>query len=293
MNYSLIEQDLEETPEGEVYFIFRKDKPRKCKIGKSIDSSKRVKGLQTGNHHELYIYKTLLGYDRLESMLHEYFNEQRIRKTEWFDIEINDVDEVIKLYNELKNAKDEFEKTDNIIDDEQISENEELEIKDNITDDEIELIEETKTEIISKKIYKLKKEEKPFICNKCNKGFAEDKYLQRHQKRKTPCTAEHKCLKCNKVFKTNALLLRHLNRQTSCVIEEIPVVTNNNTENRCHMCGNYYSNKQNLNRHLKTCILNLRPLIEGQQKHINRILDSQQQLMEYLTILNQLSLKKQ
>ena len=131
----------------------------------------------------------------------------------------------------------------------------------------------------------MKKEEKPFICNKCNKGFAEDRYLQRHQKRKTPCTAEHKCLKCNKIFKTNALLLRHLNRQTSCVVEEIPVVTNDNIENRCHMCGNYYSNKQNLNRHQKTCSVLQNPsqlmrLMVEKEKETKLLLEEQDKKWE-------------
>lgn len=102
-----------------------------------------------------------------------------------------------------------------------------------------------------RKVYKLKKADKPFICNKCNKGFVEDRYLQQHLKRKTPCNKEHICSKCNKVFESGKLLLRHLNRKTPCALEEIPVITNDNIENKCRMCGKEFSTASNLKRHQK------------------------------------------
>jgi uncharacterized C2H2 Zn-finger protein len=142
----------------------------------------------------------------------------------------------------------------------------------------------------TKKVYRLKEEEKPYICNKCSRGFTEERYLQRHLNRKTPCTSEFKCNKCDKVFKTKAMLLRHLNRKTPCSIEEVPVVTTENRENRCHMCGNYYSNRQNLNRHKKTCSVMQNPsqliqLIAHQAETNQQLIEQNQQQQQTIQSL--------
>ncbi len=112
MDFSVVEQDLKETPRGVVYFIFREGKNRKCKIGKSINPLKRVKELQTGNPSKLYLSGTLQGYKRLEKMVHAYFKDQRVRKTEWFNIDIYDVLKIIKAYDTFKkNSKNNIEDT--------------------------------------------------------------------------------------------------------------------------------------------------------------------------------------
>ena len=240
MDYSLIEQDLEETPKGKVYFIFRRGKPRKCKIGKSINSSKRIKGLQIGNHHELYVYATLSGYSRLEVMLHKYFKEQRIRKTEWFDIELSEVDNIIIQYNKLKDENDEsleseeyesdIEKNDESLESEEyesdIEKNDEkleseecesdIEKKDNIQEDgQKYLIEEHEITIIKKKVYKDKNVVKLFICDHCKQTFSDKRYLTKHNKAQT-CKKQFICSKCKKEFSSAYNLRSHLKRKTAC-----------------------------------------------------------------------------
>lgn len=273
MDYLLIEQDLEEVPNGEVYFIFMKDNDGKCKIGKSDNSKKRTTQLQTGNPYELYIYRALKGYARLERLLHVYFNEQRIRKTEWFNITFKDVDEIVEQYNALQ------------AENEQISEDE-LEEKDNIIDEKIanesetELIEEIETTIVNKKVYRMKKEARPFVCKKCGRDFTQDRYLQNHLNKKVSCDKKHTCMKCNKEFASNSALSAHLNRVTPCVPEEIPIIDIPKNEKRCQYCYKIYSNTQNLKRHQQTCDkeTNMRHVIELMAEK-DKIIQLQQQLL--------------
>ena len=256
MDYSLVEQDLEGTPEGEVYFIFMEGDDQKCKIGKSDNPTKRTSQLQTGNPYELYVYKTLPGYARLEKMLHNYFKEKNIKR-EWFNITFEDVDGIVEQYYEAKEENELFSELE--------ENNKESEEKDNILDNgTIELIEETETTVIKKKVYRMKKELRPFICEKCGRGFTQDRYLQNHLNKKVSCDKKHVCIKCHKEFTSNSALVAHLNRVTSCVPEEIPVIDIKKDEHRCQYCNKTYSNKQNLKRHQQTCDkeINMRHIME-------------------------------
>lgn len=276
MDFSVVQQDLEETPEGEVYFIFRKDKDRKCKIGKSINSKQRVKGLQTGNHHELYIYKTLAGYDRLESMLHNYFQDQRIRKTEWFDITLADVDDVVEAYNGPQ-------------EDRQISENG-IEEKDNVQEDsetniiedvidEKELIEEVTEETkITKRVYHLKK----YVCDKCGKGFSQEKYLKQHEKKLIPCNIKFNCNKCGKIFTRQRDADNHNNRKTSCVPNtNSTIIEQNANRKKCYFCNNTYETRLKLQKHLTKCSMkDNTPLIMQLLEEKNKVIALQQQIID-------------
>ena len=104
-----------------------------------------------------------------------------------------------------------------------------------------------------RKVYKLKKEEKPFICNKCNKSFKEERHLQRHLLRKISCDKKFICEKCKKHFRDNTALTAHLNRITSCVVDEVPVIDETKDENRCRYCNKTYATPYSLKRHQKTC----------------------------------------
>ncbi len=264
MDYASIQQDLEEVPNGEVYFIFEKNDDEYCKIGKTIHSRKRPNQLQTGNRRKLYIYQTLKGYDRLETMLHKYFDEYRVEQTEWFNITLTDVDKIIKQYNELQ--------TEN----EQILEDE-LEEKDNITDD-ITRIEETETTVITKKkVYKTKEE--VHSCAKCGRNFTKLKYLQSHSKRTTPCDKKHKkCEKCGKKFLRQRDLDIHVKRITPCASKSLPI---NNEENLCHICGKTYASFYNLKRHQINCEVKNNPsLLMRLLEEKNQIISLQQQSID-------------
>ena len=239
MDYSLIQQDLEETPEGEVYFIFRKDKERKCKIGKSIDPSNRIKGLQTGNHNELYIYKTLKGYDKLERMLHNYFAEYRIRKTEWFDITLEDVDDVVDQYNMFE-AMD--EEKDNILDEGSLDE-----IEDQINEGVlVEEIIETRTT----RKYVNRTNNESFVCIHCNQSFSGQRYLTRHIDSNI-CRRIHECTKCGKEFTSAANKKQHLLRKIPCDPKDVPVLNDN--ENKCMYCNKCFARPYSLRRHMDVC----------------------------------------
>jgi len=110
----------------------------------------------------------------------------------------------------------------------------------------------------------MKVPDKPHICDKCSRGFKEERHLRQHHRRKTPCTKKHTCVKCTTEFKTNALLMNHLNRKTPCVPDAIPVITNTNRENRCQYCNNTYANAYNLRRHQKNCNVASNPQIMQQ-----------------------------
>ena len=268
MDYSLIEQDLEGTPDGEVYFIFMECDDKKCKIGKSDNPKKRTLQLQTGNPYELYVYKTLPGYARLEKMLHNYFKEKKIKR-EWFNITFEDVDDIVEQY---KEAKEEYAQISESEEYNELEEN--IDEKDNILGEKtIELIEETN--VIKKKVYKMKKEEKPFICTKCNKRFEDKTHLKRHLQKQIPCDKIFKWTKCLKIFSNQSTLLRHTQRKTDCVILEPQAININNSNYTCFMCSNTYSSLLSLKRHEKNCAIKDDPhmlmirLLESEQKRLN------------------------
>ena len=122
---------------------------------------------------------------------------------------------------------------------------------------------------------------KSFQCNKCRREFKARHHLDNHLRRKTPCDKIFKCFKCHKIFSNGSELKRHQNRVTSCVPESVPVITNNNEENRCHYCGNEYANTYNLKRHQKTCSVMKNPeilitLVNEQKKMI----ETQSQMLQ-------------
>ena len=101
----------------------------------------------------------------------------------------------------------------------------------------------------TKKIYRMKIENKPYSCTECGRSFSQERYLKQHTQRKNTCTIKFSCTKCGKEFANASNLKIHENRSTSCIVEEIPVISTNNTENKCHICGNTYSTPSSLKRH--------------------------------------------
>jgi hypothetical protein len=69
------------------------------KIGRSDDPEERVNALQTGNEHQLILYRKIETNDgKLEKMLHEHFKSKRIHG-EWFSINKDDVDSILNIIN--------------------------------------------------------------------------------------------------------------------------------------------------------------------------------------------------
>lgn len=114
-------------------------------------------------------------------------------------------------------------------------------------------------------------------CEICNKTFKEEKYLKQHQIRAN-CTKKHICNRCGKEFTRASNLREHLKRKNPCAPREIPVVSANNEENRCHYCNNTYSSKSNLNRHITTCSTKSNPYV--MQQLISMVSDLQQQVTD-------------
>lgn len=66
----------------EVYFVINEQMTR-LKIGTSVDPTKRLRAIQTGNADALVIYGTVLGDRHFEKQLHREFAEHRLNG-EWF-----------------------------------------------------------------------------------------------------------------------------------------------------------------------------------------------------------------
>jgi hypothetical protein len=84
-----------------IYFI-NEENTDNYKIGYTRNIKCRVGQLQTGNHRKLIIYKTILSLNsnRLESYLHHYFNDNKL-KNEWFQLKTTQIDSIAsQIYNE-------------------------------------------------------------------------------------------------------------------------------------------------------------------------------------------------
>ena len=79
---------------GLVYFITVENNTNVVKIGYTTNLVDRFNALQTGNHCELTVYKTIKNVPRrLEKKLHRFFSKYRIRG-EWFKITTDQIDDV-------------------------------------------------------------------------------------------------------------------------------------------------------------------------------------------------------
>ena len=128
----------------------------------------------------------------------------------------------------------------------------------------------------TRKVYSLKKVNKPFICEKCGQGFKQQDHLDKHLARVNPCNATYECKRCHMAFKSNSILKRHINRKTSCTIEEVPVVTADNEENRCYMCNKTFSTKSSLRRHQKNSCNTNNP--QNMNKMIELLLEKERKI---------------
>ena len=127
----------------------------------------------------------------------------------------------------------------------------------------------------TKKIYRMKKIIGNYKCDKCSKTFVEERFLKKHLTRKEPCDKIYKCSKCHKTFKEERFYNSHMERKTPCAPDTIPVISVDNIENKCHMCGKEYSNAYNLKRHQKNCNVMINPRIIMELVEQNRELGEQ------------------
>lgn len=68
-----------------------------------------------------------------------------------------------------------------------------------------------------------------------------------------PCYKKYVCNKCSHYFRDSTGLQKHLDRLTSCIPNEIPVIIDDNSENRCQFCNKTFATKSSLTRHQKIC----------------------------------------
>ena len=130
----------------------------------------------------------------------------------------------------------------------------------------------------TRKVYRFKKPSGDYKCNKCNRKFKEARFLKKHLNRTTPCDKIFKCEKCYKTFKEERFLNNHRNRKAPCIPESVPIVTNDNAENKCHMCGKTYANVYNLKRHQKNCSIATNP--QAMQQLMSMVSDLKQEVRE-------------
>lgn len=87
-----------------LYFI-KNTTTNNFKIGKSENSQKRLKQLQTGNEHLLEVYKEIIINDQsTETYVHHHFKSQRLNG-EWFNITKLQVDRVVFIISNIKQVK--------------------------------------------------------------------------------------------------------------------------------------------------------------------------------------------
>jgi len=114
-------------------------------------------------------------------------------------------------------------------------------------------------------------------CEKCQKKFTAQYRLDQHMNRTVPCTRRYACVKCSREFQSQRHLDRHMDRVTPCVPDEVPVILDNNKENRCQYCNKTYANKSSLTRHLKICNKEV-----SMQAIMNMLKANNEQLLEQL-----------
>ena len=122
-----------------------------------------------------------------------------------------------------------------------------------------------------------------YQCKKCGREFAQRKYLQQHKNRKVPCGDDLQCKKCFHIFSDVWSLARHKKRKTPCAPEEVPVIQEDNPDNRCQFCNNTYASKSNLKRHQKTC---------DKDKNMQVIMDLMVKKMDTMAEQNKLLVEK-
>lgn len=111
-------------------------------------------------------------------------------------------------------------------------------------------------------------EDKPFICNECNKQYVNKKrflrHLQTHEKASFHCTicskgfhwqsnlnrhlaTHNRCTMCLSYFESEALLFKHLNEHVDCV----EIKTELNELYKCSECDMVYTKHRSLAMHMK------------------------------------------
>lgn len=117
-----------------------------------------------------------------------------------------------------------------------------------------------------------KKITKTYVCERCTRSFISDQYLQIHLKKTIPCDKKNICSKCKKEFSAPSKLRSHQNRKNACVPDEVPVITDDNTENKCHLCNKTFSTKYSLQRHFGVC-----PMKNNQNALITLLIQRQEE----------------
>ena len=102
------------------------------------------------------------------------------------------------------------------------------------------------------------------------------------------------CERCGYETTIKNNLIAHLKRKKPCkvVLRDIPneILINQLVRPKigttCDLCGNTYSNRQNLSRHRKTCGIssNTNNLIENKIKEMQVLIDKQQQEINELKV---------
>ena len=121
-------------------------------------------------------------------------------------------------------------------------------------------------------VRRIKKEDsrRPYQCNKCNKRYTKQIYLDNHQESYPNCDIPLKCETCERLFDKQSQLDSHLNRKTPCAPSSVPTIEADNPSNTCYKCGNNFSNKSNLKKHEKRC--------EGKMDNIMKMLQEQKEI---------------